>query len=63
MLQHLFMDFHFKYGFPLSQKYRDKYALSIDCAAYDADTGSFPAFLELTFSKSWEEFKHAGKTI
>jgi hypothetical protein len=57
------MDIHWKYGFPLPDKYRDNHTLTLVAAHYRVDNSSAKGLTSMLTFQSIEEFIEAGNHI
>lgn len=63
VLESIFMDIHWKYGYPLPDKYRDNHTLTLVPAHYRIDNSSAKGLTSMLTFQTYEEFLIAGDNI
>ena len=57
------MDVHWKYGFPLHQKYKENHTLTLVAAHYKPDNQSAKGHLQTILFQNFEEFNQISNLI
>ena len=63
VIEHVFLDIHFKYGYPIPNHYRINHTLTISSAIYFPDATSLKGLTNLAFSNTTEEMEERSSEI
>lgn len=63
VLEAIYMDIHWKYGYPLPDKYRDNHTLTLVSAHYRPDHSSARGLTSMLTFQTIDEFVKAGDEI
>jgi penicillin amidase len=63
VIEHLLLDLHIKYGFPIPNKYRINHTLTFSSTIYQPDPDTLKGLISLAFCNTFEEFQHASSLI
>ena len=63
MIEYIFYDLHFKYGYPIPNHYRVNHTITISSAIYVPDNSSAQGLLNLLFCDTFEKFTNCSNNI